>query len=218
MKQTQKFFVAGLVGLALTVMTAHAIAGQAPVTGAIFTTGADGAYVNANIYGAKEEVYLNGGPQPNAPCTAAGLPDGQYYFQVTDPSGKVLLSTDSIQARNVEVLGGVIVGLGLTGTHGMLPTGQCGSMTVELMPFAGTPNPGGEYKVWMTPVGEYIEGSGSFGFLPRKSKTDNFKAPSTVDTDGDGQPDDIDTDDDNDTIPDNEDRCPFDPEPSCVEG
>src|SRR5687767_8667978 len=160
MKLTNKIFAAALAALALSMMTADALAAQAPLTGAIFTTLADGTYVNANIYTAKEDVYLNGGPQPNAPCTAAGLPDGQYYFQVTDPSGKVLLSIDPIQNRNVEILAGVIVGPGLTGTHVMLPTAECGSMTVPLMPFLGTPNPGGEYKVWMTRVDDYSPGNG----------------------------------------------------------
>src|SRR5512132_4095786 len=80
----------GLAALALCFTSGAAIAG--PVTGAIFTTIIDGTAVNHNIYDRKEDVYLNGGPQPNAPCTEAGLPDGDYYFQVTDPSGKVLLS------------------------------------------------------------------------------------------------------------------------------
>ncbi len=36
--------------------------------GAIFTTTEDGAIVNENVrYGAKEDVYLDGGPGPNAP-------------------------------------------------------------------------------------------------------------------------------------------------------
>ena len=34
------------------------------------------------------------GPGQGAPQTAAGLDDGTYVFQITDPSGKVLLSTD----------------------------------------------------------------------------------------------------------------------------
>ncbi len=34
----------------------------AQVTGAIFTTLVDGRPVNHNIYNAKEDVYLNGGP------------------------------------------------------------------------------------------------------------------------------------------------------------
>ena len=55
--------------------------------GAIFTTTVDGSAVNANLYESKCSVYLDGGPGPNAPAGAAGLPDGEYYFQVTDPSG-----------------------------------------------------------------------------------------------------------------------------------
>ncbi len=66
-----------------------------PISGAIFTTDVTGTEVNANQYAAKPDVYLNGGPGLNAPIGAAGLsPDGTYVFQVTDPSGKVLLSQD----------------------------------------------------------------------------------------------------------------------------
>ncbi len=130
--------------------------------------------MNGNVYDSKEEVYLNGGPPPNAPCTAAGLPDGDYYFQVTDPSGSVLLSSDSISERKVRVTGGVITHyLGTTHAVGI---GRCpGAISVALFPYADTPNPGGEYKVWITRVGDYDPTKGVFGFLPAKSKTDNFK-------------------------------------------
>ncbi len=84
----------------------------ASLSGAIFTTTPDGSIVNENVkYNAKIEVYLDGGPGPNAPQTAAGLPDGDYYFQVTDPSGKVLLSQDPAKCREVRVSAGVIVQL-----------------------------------------------------------------------------------------------------------
>src|SRR2546430_16988512 len=69
---------------------------RAGVTGAIFTTTNDGNTVNGNIYQSCCDVYLNGGPGPHAPCTSAGLPPGDYYFQVTDPSGGILLSTDAV--------------------------------------------------------------------------------------------------------------------------
>src|SRR5258707_113990 len=69
------------------------------LSGAIFTTDASGVPVNLNIYQAKEDVYLNGGPGINAPAGAAGLPAGTYYFQVTDPSGKTLLSSDDVSCR-----------------------------------------------------------------------------------------------------------------------
>src|SRR6476659_6824945 len=80
------------------------------LSGAIFTTTADGSRVNANIYAAKEDVYLDGGPGQNAPAKAAGLPEGDYYFQVTDPSGKTLLSLDPVECRSFHVSAdGVIV-------------------------------------------------------------------------------------------------------------
>ena len=99
-----KFVTAGAALLMLSLISSASMAGQ--VTGAIFTTLVDGSSVNHNIYNAKQDVYLNGGPNsPNAPCTAAGLPNGDYYFQVTDPSGKILLSTDSLAQRKVRVAG-----------------------------------------------------------------------------------------------------------------
>jgi hypothetical protein len=169
---------------------------EAQIKGAIFTTLFDGSAVNYNIYDAKEDVYLNGGPRPNAPCNpAAGLPDGPYYFQVTDPSGSELLSEDNdIAERKVYVSGGIITQyLGSTHKAVQLPLGvQCGATTVELSPYKSTPNPGGEYKVWMTPVKYYDPSIGVHGFQHRYSKTDNFKVVSLGDSDGDRVPDDID--------------------------
>ncbi|MGZ8500287.1 MAG: thrombospondin type 3 repeat-containing protein [Candidatus Binatia bacterium] len=214
LRTKQKSFSAAIPLLALSLASSPAIAGQ--VTGAIFTTDRDSNFVNANVYDtaattidlSKTAPYLNGGPRPNAPCSAAGLPDGSYYFQVTDPSGKVLLSLDPISNRGVMVAGGLIVGLNSGSTHDM-GMGKCmgiytQNITVELFPFFRTPNPGGEYKVWMTK--DYVTCAinedpnststtpcqGSFGFIPSLSKTDNFKV---VDYDGDG-------------IPDGEDNCP----------
>lgn len=74
--------------------------------------------VNLNSYGAKEDVYLNGGPGINAPADAAGLPAGTYSFQVTDPSGKTLLSTDPVTCRQFTVdTSGVI--------QDVTPSGAC---------------------------------------------------------------------------------------------
>ena len=146
-KSIKKFIGGGLVAFMCLIMAPAAMA--APVTGAIFTTLFDGSAVDFNIYDTKEDVYLNGGPRsPKAPCTAAGLPDGYYAFQVTDPSGQVVLSTDDLSQRIVQVLGGVIVASFSHPTG----TGKCNSETVQLMPFNDTPNPGGEYKVWMAPI------------------------------------------------------------------
>ena len=79
-------------------------------SGAIFTTMPDGSIVNANVqYQDKREVYLDGGPPGNAPQTAAGLDDGLYVFQITDPPGKVLLSLDPARCRVVEIEDGIII-------------------------------------------------------------------------------------------------------------
>jgi len=149
----------------------------------------DGSAVNYNIYDVKEDVYLNGGPvSPKAPCTAAGLPDGEYYFQVTDPSGRWLLSSDAITERKVRVSGGYIVEY--LGTHTTATGTKCNkpTLTVRLYPFDDTPNPGGEYKVWMAPVNPNVSPE-NFRFIPSQTKTDNFKAAAdTADNDGDGLP------------------------------
>jgi hypothetical protein len=179
------------VGCAALVAGALAVSLRASApSGAIFTTVADGSEVNYNIYQAKEDVYLDGGPGPGAPQGAAGLDDGVYVFQVTDPSGKTLLSTDPAGCRQFTVSGGIIVSVA--------PSGAChhvtgndidhGALTVQLMPYNDTPNNGGEYKVWVTMVDDDLcnsdltivdcgakRGGTAHGVVPRHSKTDNYK-------------------------------------------
>ncbi len=188
------------VALALSLVVVGgpwSMAQGAPVTGAIFTTLANGSAVNLNHFDSKCAVYLDGGPGPNAPARAAGLPDGDYYFQVTDPSGRQLLSRDVVSNRRFQVTNGVIVAY--TGVGGPIhPTGidldhpELGAVTIRLADascpsdFLDSPNNGGVYKVWATPVGDFVGdpakvdndcGNGCLhGFLPAKSKTDNFKA------------------------------------------
>lgn len=143
----------------LSMVLTKTPAGADPVSGAIFTTDSTGLEVNANQYAAKTDVYLNGGPGVNAPVGAAGLsPDGTYVFQVTDPSGKVLLSQDAAQCREVTVSGGVITGVTGPCPHNTGLSLSPGEMTVQLCTppdgiscFDDTPNNGGVYKVWMTP-------------------------------------------------------------------
>jgi cysteine-rich repeat protein len=164
----------------------------ARVRGAIFTTLADGSTVNHNIYAAKADVYLDGGPSGGSPSGAGALAEGDYYFQVTDPSGQTLLSSDAIECRRIHVNGdGVInavVGTCQHATDVDQDYASLGAITVQLMPYADTPNPGGEYKVWATPVGAYT-GSGQFhGFVPSSSKTDNFKVRVVVVAPPDDEP------------------------------
>ena len=173
------------------------VSASAP-SGAIFTTVADGSEVNYNIYPNKEAVYLDGGPGPGAPQTAAGLDDGTYVFQVTDPSGKKLLSTDEARCRQFVVTDGIITSVVPTGCeHDTGLDVDHGATTVQLMPYLDTPNNGGVYKVWATKVQDYVcsldvvdcgftAGSNVHGFSPSDSKTDNFKVrnrvPQEIDT------------------------------------
>jgi hypothetical protein len=126
--------------------------------GAIFTTNSACTGTNVNIYGSKDDVYLDGGPVSPG---AAGLDDGSYYVRVTDPSGATLLGT-SIGSGNdtpVTVTGGefavcyhlsAILIKGSDGTPG----------------YDDTPSPGGEYKVWVSKDSTFSGGT---------NKTDNFK-------------------------------------------
>jgi hypothetical protein len=173
---------AALVSLAALLMAGQpssAAPDPAPVSGAIFTTDSSGVPVNLNHYPNKQAVYLNGGPGLNAPDDAAGLPDGTYSFQVTDPSGKVLLSEDDVACRQFTVVGGVIqdVTPGGACAHATGPDGEDGGATVQLYPFRDTPNNGGVYKVWVTPTTSLdCDAPGnSHCFAPKQSKTDNFK-------------------------------------------
>ncbi len=189
---TRHGYVVVLIGLLAVAATASA---QLP--GAIFTTTANDSEVNFNQYASKEDVYLNGGPGVNAPVGAAGLPDGTYVFQVTNPNGKVLLSTDRAGCRQFIVLGGFIISV--------VPFDTCqhvtgsdivtGGVTVQLFPFLDTPNNGGVYKAWVTPLADFQAGCAALGhpgdflnivdcgfnagnahgFVPSDSKTDNFK-------------------------------------------
>src|SRR5919202_125006 len=69
-----------------------------PVPGAIFTTDSTCTGVNINIYDTKGDVYIDGGP---AHPGAAGLPDGSYCVQVTDPRGQTVLGKSDPAAVTV---------------------------------------------------------------------------------------------------------------------
>lgn len=179
MRRIFSLAIVGSVAIALAsvaVGVAHPPA--TPLSGAIFTTDVTGEPVNLNHYAAKEDVYLNGGPGINAPDDAAGLPTGTYYFQVTDPSGKTLLSTDAVTCRQFTVdASGVITGVTGPCPHATGADGEDGGATVQLFPYLDTPNNGGVYKVWVTPITDLdCDAPGNkHCFVPHHSKTDNFK-------------------------------------------
>ena len=172
--------VAALATLALVGPAAGPV-GATSIPGAIWTSLSDGTTVNANIYAAKSDVYLNGGPQN---CGGGGgLPDGDYYFQVTNPSGDTLLSSDAIKHRQVKVVDGYLSGVSGAGNHavGTANPGCPLSLPVQLIPYADTPNPGGEYSVDLAPVAEVQACSGFDADSPfnfkgcTSTKNDNFK-------------------------------------------
>ena len=211
-----------LFSVTFAVVAAGFVVSASAPDGAIFTTLPDGSAVNYNIYNQKPDVYLDGGPGDQAPIYAAGLPNGRYVFQITDPSGKVLLSVDPARCREFDVTGGVI--------GNVVPAGGCehavgvdkdhgaqGAVTVQMCGggladsrnptacFSDTPNPGGEYKAWVTMEADFLNGcallgvsngldvvdcgmktkGNAHGFVPRHTKTDNFKvggSPREIDT------------------------------------
>lgn len=165
--------IISLLSLLGAILSASkAVSGIDSVTGAIWTSDPHGERVNGNLYTNPRDVYLAGGPHKMG---AAGLPDGNYYFQVTDPAGKTLLSTDDKTQRMFNVTDGYIYKIE-PGTHKWNPdkTRDYG-IVVQLWPFSYTPNKGGTYKVWITKFENYAQDQGIFGFIPSLSKTDNFK-------------------------------------------
>ncbi len=191
-----KTYVAAILWLAMLLMLAILPATAQfpePLTGAIWTTTGGGEKVDANLYDQKCPPappnqcvtpplvpFLNGGPSFTSP--RKWVPDDMYYFQVTDPSGKTLLSNDNIESRRFRVYtdsdGLKHVEYPVPGYpspdsfHLTCNDVESDNITIALCPFDDTPNNGGEYKLWITPVGAYEQYG---GFVGRYSKTDNFK-------------------------------------------
>jgi hypothetical protein len=153
--------------LAITIIVCTAIPAFAapPLPGAVFTTNSGCGGVDLNIYAAKTDVYLQGGPDKGG----ANPPPGSYYVQVTDPSG-TLLGT-SVGATNPTPF--------VVDSTGAANCFQLWSAVIKAsdssIGYDDTSNPGGEYKAWV---------STSSSFPNDSTKTDNFK----VLTNGGGSP------------------------------
>jgi hypothetical protein len=145
------------IALALGLAAAIGAAPAAAVTGAIFTTDSLCNGTNVNIFLSTDDVYLDGGP---AHPGAAGLPDGSYYVQVTQPNGTLLgTSVGSGNETPAVVSGGEFA--------------SCYQLSAILIKasdatagYDSTLNRGGEYKVWI---------STEPTFTNSNTKTDNFK-------------------------------------------
>jgi hypothetical protein len=177
MKIPRKLTVTSLTLLFVSSLFIYVNTVSAGLTGAIYSTTKDGTAVNKNIFGSIQDVYISGGPQNQ---NASGLPDGTYYFQVTDPGGKTLLSTDNAVCRQLNVAGGKVSGAAGPCPHANGTFNPAdGTLPVQLAPFSASPNKGNEYKVWIVPVGSAtISGSDAkvLNFANSSSATDNFKA------------------------------------------
>lgn len=164
-------------------------------TGAIYTSNFEGTIVNQNHYKVKEAVYLNGGPQH---LKGPVVPAGRYYFQVTDPSGRELLSSDLARCRQVVVgASGKVVGvvpekdlLNQDCQHGLGGNGvpgvpsPNGTTPVQLFPYTNSRN--GTYKVWLIAQSSAVTGCNPtvasdlkrLTFPGGCAKTDNYKVDS----------------------------------------
>jgi hypothetical protein len=133
---------------------------DAPLTGAIFTTNGACTGRNVNIFASKDDVYVDGGP---AHTGAAGLPPGSYCIRVTAPDGTVLGKSS-----------GPVITVNSAGEFDMcyqLSAYVFSASSSFIAPgYDDTPNPGGEYKVWVTLDCE--------NYAESLSKTDNFKVKS----------------------------------------
>jgi hypothetical protein len=147
----------------LTLATTSALMAPA-FTGAIFTTDVACNGTNINIFPNKEAVYLDGGPAHEG---AAGLPDGEYYVQVTEPNGTLLgTSIGTADETPAVVVGGEFaVCYQLSAILKKASDGLPGYDT--------TSNGGGEYKVWISPDAQFAQ-----------QKTDNFKVNADVPDEG----------------------------------
>jgi hypothetical protein len=165
-RKTRKLNIKTLTLAALSVMVLLVMVPTAlmapPMTGAIFTTDSNCDGTDLNIYDSRAAVYLDGGP---AHPGAASLPDGNYYVQVTNPSGTVLgSSVGTLNETPYQVVGGEVACLQL---WSIVETASgIDGCTADQQGYCPTDNPGGEYKVWV---------SQGPNFDNDESKTDNFK-------------------------------------------
>lgn len=155
--------IAAIAMLAVVIAAPTALKAAPPLPGAVFTTDSTCSGVDLNIYGAKSDVYLDGGPSHPG---AASLPAGDYYVQVTDPSGACILGTSGASTPFHVNADGSVPCIQLCA---VLTAGPCAGNGSDSCGYNDTTNPGGEYKVWV---------SSESSFTNSSTKTDNFKVKS----------------------------------------
>jgi hypothetical protein len=145
----------------------------AAIVGSISVTLQDGRPPAAVIFEDKCDAYLVVG-QEEGPLP---LPEGDYFFQVTDVTGETLLSSDEVKSRQFRVADSVIKDVSGQGNHAVWVSSLSGAASVQLCPYADSPGSSGMYQVWVTRV-EHFEGDveavdssagDSHGFLASRS-------------------------------------------------
>jgi hypothetical protein len=133
----------------------------------------DGQPAAAVIFEDKCDAYLVVGQEEGPPR----LPDGDYFFQVTDISGEALLSSDEVRFRQFRVADGVIEDVSGQGSHAVWVSSLSGAASVQLCPYDDSPDSSGMYEVWVTRVEDFqgdveaVDSSApdSHGFLAARS-------------------------------------------------
>lgn len=158
------FAVLPLLALMLALSNAPALAQRRDTRtlsrgfpGAIFTTDSTCTVVDANIYEAKTDVYLNGGGK------GVRLPDGSYYVQVTEPNGTVLGSSGG--TAPIQVIKGKFA--------------ACYQVWALVGGFEDSRN--GEYKVWVCQNATFSQPScktDNFRVAPSRDRTPTRTATS----------------------------------------
>jgi len=127
------------------------VAPYAAVVGSISVMLENGQPAAAVIFEDKCDAYLVAGQEEGPPR----LPDGDYFFQVTDVSGETLLSSDEVRFRQFRVADGVIEGVSGQGSHTVWVNSLSGAASVQLCPYAESPDASGMYQVWVTRVKDF---------------------------------------------------------------
>jgi len=143
------------------------------IAGSVSVALHDGQSPEMGIFDEKCDVYLVAGGQDSSPL----LPDGDYFFQVTNDSDEALLSSDDVRFRQFRVADGAIEGVSGEGDHAVGIDSLSGAATVQLCPFAKTTDSSGIYEVWVTRVEDFqgdVKAVGSpapdaHGFLAARS-------------------------------------------------
>ena len=175
----------GVVGAAVIAVPALGVSGAAyTTTNLSFDTGPDvckngSPGINCNIYGGKQYVWTNGGPNTNKL-----LPSGKYFFAVLVPSGQHNPNdgtpqnlSDGVNGpytdRTFTVNNGEITSY--AGSH-LFDTDETDNneKKIRLYPYDNTTNPGGVYIMAMC----YLGSNGTtYPVDPRDCKYDAFKVP-----------------------------------------